>query len=129
MFKCRHSYCIDIVAICDGVIDCPESEDESSCLNIYCPGMTKCRGETKCAPTRIFVMVILIVTVMLNQDDEANCYKCPEYCKCNLYYIGCFLREMFSWRVNNMVIKIMKSILTRDTFDFAFLILCGFGVS
>ena len=118
MFKCRHSYCIDIVAICDGVVDCPESEDESSCLNIYCPGMTKCRGETKCVPT--WNICDGRSDCLLNQDDEATCYKCPEYCKCNSYYIECILNEIIPWRIQNMPVKIMIAILTKNTFDFAF---------
>ena len=118
MFKCRHSYCIDIVAICDGVVDCPESEDESSCLNIYCPGMIKCRGETKCVPT--WNICDGRSDCLLNQDDEATCYKCPEYCKCNSYYIECILRAIIPWKIKNMPMKIMKAILTKDTFDFAF---------
>ena len=119
MFKCGHSYCIDIVAICDGVVDCPESEDESSCLNIYCPGMTKCRGETKCVPT--WSICDGRSDCLLNEDDEANCYNCPEYCKCNSYYIECTLYEIIPWRIKTMPIKIMKAILTKETFDIAFL--------
>ena len=57
MFKCRHNYCIYIVAICDGVVDCPESEDERSCLNIYCPGAVS----LNVFQHGIFVMVIQIV--------------------------------------------------------------------
>ena len=119
MFKCGHSYCIDIVAICDGVVDCPESEDESSCLNIYCPGMIKCRGETKCVPA--WNICDGRSDCQLNRDDEANCYNCPEYCKCNSYYIECILYEIIPWRTKNMPIKIMKAILPKETFDFAFL--------
>ena len=118
MFKCRHSYCIDIVAICDGVVDCPESEDESSCLNIYCPGMTKCRGETKCVPT--WNICDGRSDCLLNQDDEAACYKCPEYCKCYSYYTECILYEIIPWRIKNVPIKIMIAILTKNTFDFVF---------
>ena len=120
MFKCGHSYCIDIVAICDGVVDCPDSEDESSCLNLYCPGMIKCRGETKCVPT--WNICDGRSDCVLNQDDEATCYNCPEYCKCNSYYVECILSEMFSRELNNIVIKIMKLIITRDTVDIAFLV-------
>ena len=119
MFKCRHSYCIDIVAICDGVVDCPESEDESSCLNIYCPGMIKCRSETKCVPT--WNICDGHTDCLLNQDDEATCYRCPEYCKCNSYYIECILSGMLLLPINNINVKIMKLILSRETFDFAFL--------
>ena len=118
MFKCRHSFCIDIVAICDGVVDCPESEDESSCLTIYCPGMIQCRGETKCVPT--WNICDGRSDCLVNQDDEATCYKCPEYCKCNSYYMECILREINPWQIKNTPIKIMKAILTKDTFDFAF---------
>ena len=82
--------------------------------------MIKCCGGTKCVPA--WNICYGNSDCMLNQDGEAACYKCPEYCKCTSYYIECFLREMFSWRVSNMVIKIMKLIVARDTFDFAFLV-------
>ena len=105
MFKCRHSYCIDIVAICDGVVDCPESEDESSCLNIYCPGMIKCRGESKCVPT--WNICDGHTDCLLNQDDEATCYRCREYCKCNSYYIECILNGMLLLPKNIINVKII----------------------
>ena len=37
-FKCLHSYCIPIRKICDGVIDCPNQEDENKCEDYTCPG-------------------------------------------------------------------------------------------
>ena len=81
--------------------------------------MIKCRGETKCVPT--WNICDGRSDCLLNQDDEANCYNCPEYCKCNSYYIECILYEIIPWRAKNMPIKIMKAILTKETFDFAFL--------
>ena len=38
MFKCYRSYCIPIYMICDGINDCPLSEDESECAEKSCPG-------------------------------------------------------------------------------------------
>ena len=77
--------------------------------------MIKCRGETKCVPT--WNICDSRSDCLLNQDDEATCYKCPEYCKCNSYYIECMLYEIIPWRTK----KIMKVISTKETFDFAFL--------
>lgn len=30
-FKCRNSTCIPIAAVCDGILNCAESEDEANC--------------------------------------------------------------------------------------------------
>ena len=38
-YKCRLSYCIPLRKVCDGVIDCPNGDDEASCANITCPGL------------------------------------------------------------------------------------------
>ena len=34
-FKCRQSFCIPIYMVCDGVVDCPDQEDEASTLCMY----------------------------------------------------------------------------------------------
>ena len=37
-FKCPLNYCIPVRLVCDGVHDCPDSEDEIGCDVIKCPG-------------------------------------------------------------------------------------------
>ena len=34
-FKCRQSFCIPIYMVCDGVVDCPDQEDEADTLCMY----------------------------------------------------------------------------------------------
>ena len=48
MYKCPMSYCISFHRVCDGVIDCQDSSDESNCPMIPCPGMFHCAKEQVC---------------------------------------------------------------------------------
>ena len=108
MFKCRQSYCIDIVAICDGIIDCPGSEDESMCLDLHCPAMIKCRAETKCVPT--WKVCDGVFDCTLNKDDEAACYTCPNSCSCHSYYMECKGDDDMYWQLQNIQNIYVKTI-------------------
>ena len=45
--KCNLSYCIPVHAICDGIKDCPDGDDELGCSHgLSCSGMLKCRNAT-----------------------------------------------------------------------------------
>ena len=49
-YKCFESYCIPARKVCDGIIDCPVSDDEASCAGYNCPGHMRCSGLTFCVP-------------------------------------------------------------------------------
>ena len=44
-YKCQESYCIALHMVCDGVNDCPDSEDELFCDNLNTRGLLHCRGD------------------------------------------------------------------------------------
>ena len=48
MYKCPMSYCISFHRVCDGVIDCQDGADETSCPMISCPRMFRCIQEQVC---------------------------------------------------------------------------------
>ena len=48
MFKYHHNYCIYMSHVCDGYHDCKEADDEMFCPVTSCPGLLKCRGESRC---------------------------------------------------------------------------------
>ena len=88
-YKCPQSYCIAIHMICDGLKDCPESEDELYCNNIITVGLLRCRYDG------IYVHPIDIcdgiVHCIESYDDESVCdiYQCPRYCYCKGYTVMC----------------------------------------
>ena len=88
MYKCGREYCIPVYKVCDGVYDCPDSqEDERWCRNLACSGLLKCSGEDVCVPQEN--VCDGIVHCKLSNDDEIGCYSCPRDCECNGYVIQC----------------------------------------
>ena len=48
-FQCPdHGYCLPAFVRCNGVNDCPGSEDEHDCDGYTCPGYYRCRGSKVC---------------------------------------------------------------------------------
>ena len=89
MFKCRINYCIPTYMLCDGVRDCPDGDDEASCVNIMCPGLLRCRSDHLCIhPVNICDG---FVHCLNSEDDEQLCLlsSCPEKCKCQGQLIKC----------------------------------------
>ena len=79
-YKCPHSYCIPLRYFCDGVVDCPNGEDEGGCPEyLYCPGALKCR-QGPC----IHLSEVCDGTVHCPYgDDERMCVgTCPDDCTC-----------------------------------------------
>ncbi len=83
MFKCPLSYCIPYHYICNGKLDCPHGEDESSCLAVLeCPGLLRCTHDNVCVhPDNVGDK---ITDCQLSTDDETllDVLKCPEPCEC-----------------------------------------------
>ena len=85
-FKCMHSYCIPIRKICDGVIDCPNQEDENKCEHYTCPGQLQCTDQTFCVPRWELCDGTKHCP---HGDDEKYCQICPEGCSCIGSVITC----------------------------------------
>ena len=86
MSKCPGYYCIPFTLLCDGKLDCPTGEDESSnCSNVY-----KCQNLFKCMQTQAFCihpgLVCNGVKDCSFNDDELFCelrnVRCPFHCNC-----------------------------------------------
>ena len=74
---------------CDGTTDCPDGEDESSCMDTKCPGFLRCRHDDLCVhPVHICDGQ---TQCLLSQDDEKFCNitKCPKMCTCRGSAIKC----------------------------------------
>ena len=87
MFKCIQSFCIRLSSVCDGHIDCPESEDEINCSNMSCNGFLKCRNENRCVGLQ--QICDGVVDCHYSYDDELYCVECPAYCNCTGYTTRC----------------------------------------
>ena len=88
-YKCLKSYCIAIHMVCDGVKDCPESEDELFCNNIITKGLLRCRyDDIYVHPRHICDGIVHCIE---SYDDESVCevYKCPQYCYCKGHTVMC----------------------------------------
>ena len=81
MFKCTDSFCIEIGDVCDRKQDCVDGEDEMFCNNLSCPGMLRCRGETRCVPP--WRLCDGHAQCLNTFDDEVGCNRCPEHCECD----------------------------------------------
>ena len=83
-FKCPQTYCIENNQVCDGIIQCPNGEDEHNCQYgalRSCPNLYRCKNSPACIHT----------TQLCNgkfdcplQDDEYVCdyQPCPDECVC-----------------------------------------------
>ena len=85
-YKCSRSYCIPSCKICDGIIDCPTGDDETSCVDYKCPGHMRCSGVTFCVPPH---EICDGVAHCPRQDDEKYCQICPSGCNCKGTAIHC----------------------------------------
>ena len=89
MFKCAYSYCIPLHMICDGINDCPDSEDESFCGELVANGVLRCRQDNiYVAPYNICDG---ITHCIMSTDDEMLCenFICPSRCYCKGYAVMC----------------------------------------
>ena len=87
MFKCTHFYCISVSAVCDGQFDCLYGEDESFCSNFTCPGLLKCRSESRCIGWEEICNGH--VDCIQSADDEIMCGHCPADCTCDGFMLHC----------------------------------------
>ena len=78
-FKCMHSYCIPPHKVCDGIIDCPNRDDESQCPFQQCHKMLHCGGVC-IYPSEICDGI----SQCPDGEDELICGApvCPKGCKC-----------------------------------------------
>ena len=76
-------------AVCNGIIDCPNGEDENDCQKMSCPGFLLCRGDNICVhPNDVWSEH---VKCPISMDDKAfqDIDGCPAYCKCPGNAIKC----------------------------------------
>ena len=88
-YKCEYSYCIPLHAVCDGVGDCPDGEDEKNCEALSCPNILHCKRDNLCIH-RNYINDGLI-DCPSNRDDEVTALQiqCPQYCGCIGYAAFC----------------------------------------
>ena len=87
-YKCRSSYCIPYHRVCDGQVDCPQRDDESSCSAYKCPGMLRCYGSFQCVHP---IQICDEEAHCPHGDDEELCdiKPCPEGCHCLAHAVWC----------------------------------------
>ena len=77
--------------VCDGNLDCPDSDDEMFCADFNCVGLLRYRHDNICVhPTDICDGII---HCPMSLDDEKFCYMatCPEMCICRGSAVKCVL--------------------------------------
>ena len=89
-YKCQESYCIALHMVCDGVNDCPDSEDELICDNLSTAGLLHCRKDDIYVHPRHVCDGVL--HCMTSYDDEIICeaFQCPVGCHCRGYAVLCY---------------------------------------
>ena len=75
--------------VCDGILDCPDGEDEHNCTGYHCPGRLMCKGLQICVDSKYICDGI--VDCLLYGDDEVHCHdeKCPTGCNCKSDIVTC----------------------------------------
>ena len=75
--------------VCDGILDCPDGEDEHNCTGYHCPGRLMCKGLQICVDSKYICDGI--VDCLLYDDDEVYCHdeKCPTGCNCKSDIVTC----------------------------------------
>ena len=92
--------------LCDGVMDCPDSEDE-----LTCHGWINTRGYLSCKDDSIVVHPHYIcdgvVHCLLHADDEHLCnFTCPRLCQCKGHTVLCKLLQTVSKGLFNIIIVV-----------------------
>ena len=85
-YKCVRSYCIPTHKVCDGIVDCPDADDEAHCDNIVCPGHLRCSNNTFCVPPHEICDGDSQCPL---REDEKFCMLCPTGCFCRGTSISC----------------------------------------
>ena len=85
MFQCEPctGYCIPLSHVCDGIIDCPNGQDEKNCSKIVtCPGKLKCQTDEHCLHQAN--VGDGEKDCLKSGDDERTCKNasCPPPCYC-----------------------------------------------
>ena len=86
-FKCLMSYCIPARKVCDGIIDCPDGNDEAYCEGYICAGHMRCTGVTYCMPPH---EICDGISHCPRQEDEKYCQVCPHGCHCKGTGLYCY---------------------------------------
>ena len=75
--------------VCDGILDCPDGEDEHDCTDYHCPGRLMCRGLQICVDSKYICDGV--VDCLLYGDDELHCHDeiCPNGCNCDNEIVNC----------------------------------------
>ena len=85
-FKCFQSYCIMTRKVCDGMVDCPDADDEAHCENMSCPGHLRCYNTSYCVPPS---EICDGTDHCPGGDDEYFCQHCPQGCVCKGNMMSC----------------------------------------
>lgn len=102
-YKCLFSYCVPIRNLCDGMSDCPLSDDERNCRRHTLPGHFRCR----------FVSFVLpysevcdgVLNCPQGEDEEMCNFTCPENCSCFAYNLICDGKNISNWENLNTDMK------------------------
>ena len=78
-YKCVLSYCIPTRKVCDGIVDCPDGDDETHCGNMACPDHLHCSSTTFCVPPH--EICDGEPQCPLGEDEKMS-IQCPAGCLC-----------------------------------------------
>ena len=81
-YKCEYTYCIPLHAVCNGIRDCPDGEDEKHCEALSCPNTLKCKHDKVCIHSNYIYDGHIDCPTYADDEATALQIQCPKFCEC-----------------------------------------------
>ena len=105
-YKCDFSYCIPTRKVCNGIVDCPDADDEAHCDNMACPGHLRCSHTTFCVPPHEICDGEAQCPL---EEDEKFCIRCPAGCVCHGSIVSCNNADVVNLQASPAVLILHNS--------------------
>ena len=93
--------------MCDGIVDCPDGDDEAFCDHMACPGHLRCSHTTFCVPPHEICDGEAQCPL---EEDEKFCMLCSIRCACRGNIIACNNLDVINLLASPAVLILNNSI-------------------